>query len=99
MGLDQRKQPTTALRTHYITQIRGTQNGKRKNKSVSSTCVALRAVRPAVASPTWIVPFQALIVKAEASFSLPEAELNAFVDKLFAFSFVWSIAGSVQEEG
>lgn len=44
---------------------------------------------------TW----QSLIVKAESTFSLPEAELNAFVDKLFAFSYVWSIAGSVQEEG
>ncbi|CAM9650272.1 unnamed protein product, partial [Laminaria digitata] len=43
--------------------------------------------------------FQSLIVNAEDSFSLPEPELNAFVDKLFAFSFVWSIAGSVQEEG
>ena len=42
---------------------------------------------------------QSLIVNAEDSFSLPEPELNAFVDKLFAFSFVWSIAGSVQEEG
>lgn len=84
---------------HFITPICGTKHGRRKNKSVSSTCVALRAARPAAAPPIWIVPFQALIVKAETSFSLPEAELNAFVDKLFAFSFVWSIAGSVQEEG
>lgn len=38
-------------------------------------------------------------MNAEDSFVLPEPELNAFVDKLFAFSFVWSIAGSVQEEG
>lgn len=42
---------------------------------------------------------QSLIVKAKESFTLPEAELNAFVDKLFAFSFVWSLAGSVREEG
>ncbi|CAM9277540.1 unnamed protein product [Ascophyllum nodosum] len=43
---------------------------------------------------------QSLIVKAvDSTFSLPEAELNAFVDKLFVSSFVWSIAGSVQEEG
>lgn len=43
--------------------------------------------------------WQSLIVKAESTFSLPEAELNAFVDKLFAFSYIWSIAGSVQEDG
>lgn len=30
---------------------------------------------------------------------LPDVELDAFVDKLFAFSYVWSIAGSVDEEG
>lgn len=42
---------------------------------------------------------QALIAKSTSAFTLPEAELNAYVDKLFAFSFVWSIAGSVQEEG
>ena len=40
-----------------------------------------------------------MIVKAESTFALPEAELNAFVDKLFAFSYVWSVAGSVDEEG
>lgn len=65
------------------------------------TPVSLQAVGHATApAPICIDVFiQALIVKAEANFSLPEAELNAFVDKLFAFSFVWSIAGSVQEEG
>lgn len=42
---------------------------------------------------------QSLIVKAEATFSLPEAELNALVDKIFAFSYIWSIAGSVEGDG
>lgn len=42
---------------------------------------------------------QALIVNAGSAMTLPEAELNAFVDKLFAFSYVWSIAASVDEEG
>ncbi|CAN0296751.1 unnamed protein product, partial [Scytosiphon promiscuus] len=32
-------------------------------------------------------------------FSLPEAELNALVDKIFAFSYIWSIAGSVEGDG
>lgn len=55
-------------------------------------CVCLRACVRACDS-------QSLIVKAEATFSLPEAELNAFVDKVFAFSYIWSIAGSVEGDG